>query len=389
MVTLTDFLQSTIILLAIAISALMVYFWFLTRRPSQQSHTGSYQSEITKSFLQINQSSPTILPFHEYKKRYATRVREIAILSATRSDTIDYFREEFIETLKEHGSLVYHFTEYNANGNGNITQKLMEEIIQRDYDLILAVGMYAADAAKHVTMSRNKLVPTVFAGIRDTWWEEKEAEQTAPHMTGIVGSGGWELRAILFLQSKPSMKSALIIYSEYLVDELHVVTEMLKQKNISYYLLQPTSTKDVVEALKNYVSKIDSIITLRDSFSSQVADQIANFCDTHGISFFSSNIGNVDKGAAMGVSLCRTHMGIDAAHKARMILEEHKHPSHIPISHIVPENEYEVKFNQEAMRRQNIDPAIIPQIALTYGKAVHIPVEKQMKVNGYIPKDIL
>jgi len=301
-----------------------------------------YQLSTIKSANKKGKRSPStenhhqIMPYTEYKKRYGSRSREIAI-------------------------------------------------IRRDFDLVYTVGFYAAQIARHVTFMHHHLIPIVFSNVRDTWWRIEEEKKQAFHMTGVTGSSHWKKRIDVFIAAKPNIQRVLLFMSKKwgiepaFKTEISAINAIFTCHNIQTFNFTSLSPGDILHILPNYVNKIDSIINIRHALSSQIAKQISNFCNKRSITFFSTCFDDVKQGAALGVSGKDMKVGYLSAQKALSILEEHKQPYEIELSNISKEHTYAAQFNIECMKKQGLNPELIPDIALQLGKTVQF----QTRENNY------
>lgn len=372
----TLLIGSTLILCAITLCTAL-YAWIIYRRIQDLAR----KRHTLKPPLSFKETSKAVVArYSEYQHRYKSRSREIAIVGPVRRrDTAEQV-DQFTDTMREHGSLLYHFTYYWGIDSPQAAQKQMADLLQKKkYHAIITYGMLSTFAAKRLSKTYGAATPLVFFGVRDTTWHESQKKEPVSHMTGIVSASTWPLRIKMFLSIKPSMKSVIIptFHAEKHTHDISMITEILASHHVTAHIIPITDPRDIAPMITNYADKIDSLIALRSTMSAAVCKQIAATCAHHNITFFSSRLPDVRHGAAMAVSTQDERMGFQAAKKVIAILEEHTKPIDIPLSTIGENYPHEAHFNQLAMRAQGLDPEMLTTFALQHAGRVHVSFQSK------------
>lgn len=337
--------------------------------PTAQLNTAGLTSENTP-----------IMRYSEYKHRFGSRIREIAIIANAKQPAITAVANEFTETMREHGSLLYHFTYYWGRSDTAVTQQQASELVKGNYHAVYAVGRMAVRAVHHATITQNRSLPMVFSNVRDTWWYEEQKKRPAEHITGVTGSSGWKQRIKLFAAAKPTMKSVLLPVPNghsALRSDIDEITSLLNAYNVTVHAVTIHDGPELLNAIQQFAPQVDSVVCMQSSLISLFAPQIATACNQHSLTFFSPYKDDIFHGAAVAVSAADMNLGWHAAQKMIALLEEHKKPSEIPLTNIGPQHQYVAHFNQAAMALQGIDPTILVGLSMRYGSKVNITLEEE------------
>lgn len=321
-----------------------------------------------------------LLRYSEYKRRYGSRNRDIAIIAPEKHQLINETIDEFINTIRREGSLRYHFTHYwGLTSDIRGTQSLMTAALKNNHSALFTIGGTLTRVARQMTSAQSAPTPVVFARVRKPLWNQEKMRGNTAHMTGVTAESGWPQRVALYLAIKPQMRSVLIPITHPILFEIaQEVTDLLNESGVRTQVIRTHSHPDIMHAITQYSDQIDSVIRLFDSLNPHEVIELTSRCATHGITYFSPELPSSALGAAISMSSINEHAGWYAAQKMIAILEEHKTPQAIPITCVGETNQYEVHFNQRAMSAQGLNPLeIIPIFAMRYGSRIH----------GYIPYD--
>jgi ABC-type uncharacterized transport system substrate-binding protein len=358
--------------LASIVAALYIgYLWY-------RQKTRNTSNAVTPQWTAANDRDRPIMPYTEYKKKYGSRVREIAILAINKSTLTQDVIKEFTNTMRERGGKIYHFTHYYGNGSAKSVQKMMAEILQGHYHLTLTIGHAATQAAKHITTSRHAPMPIVFALVRDEWWKKEQEKLPVEHMSGILMAGQWQRTLLLFLEAKPDMKSVLVTGStNYPIPfDREIINSFFESNRITLEYTHPSNTTDLMQTLRHYLGKIDSIIITQDTYSPQIVHAIGAFCTEHGITLFSVSPEDINQGVVVTVSPRKMHHGQRAATKALALLEEDKEPSDLGHNTASTQQPYFMSFNHKLVHKQNISLDRLQAIAEERGILLELHFEE-------------
>jgi ABC-type uncharacterized transport system substrate-binding protein len=202
-------------------------------------------------------------------------------------------------------------------------------------------------------------IPIVFGAVKDPAkiGLVNSEESSGNHITGVTGTGmPFERRIEVLLRLKPETKRLLIIYDMVITNEKCEIENILRRKNITVDAVLVDSASEVENRVIEYLNshkKPDVIMTLRDSVVSVDFKPLIELCNRHGITLFTSHLGAVYLGAAIGIGERSELYGIESAKLVRKILEKNLHPSRIPIKRLDGDFQ-KLKINTETCKKQNV-----------------------------------
>lgn len=336
--------------------------------PTAQLNTAALPSDKTP-----------IMRYSEYKHRYGSRIREIAIISNAKQPVILDTTKEFTDTMREHGSLLYHFTYYWGRGDTKHMQQQASELVKGNYHAIYAVGRSAVSCARHATLTQNCMIPIVFSNVRDSWWHQEKRKHALTQLTGITGSSSWRKRIQILIAAKPSIKSVLIPLpngNNTLRSDVNEVISAFESYNVTPHTVDIHDGPDLLSAIQINAQKVDTVFCLNNNMTTLFNRQIATLCNHYSLTFFSPYKDSVYHGAAIAVSAENMNIGWHAAHKMLALLEEHKKPEQIAVTNISANHDHTAYFNQNAMRLQGLDPSTLVGLSMRYGSKLEITLEE-------------
>lgn len=316
----------------------------------------------------------TVARYSEYKHRYGSRTREIAVIASSKQHITQSITNEFVETVRENGTLLYHFTSYWGQSNLKRMQEQIDTILRGKYHAAVPLGLTATRMLKYASLNQRQPLPIIFGCVRDTWWQDEQSRKKVTHMTGVTGSSGWQHRISFYHAVQPNMRAALIpVTSSQLKGDAEEVSKLLHDRGITPHAIKVHDTAEIINMITHYPEKIDALICLQDSLTPTIAAKISVACAQRRIAYFSPYKADTKSGAAVSVTCTDMRIGWHLGQKMIHLLEEYKSPSEIPLTNIgMLDYPYEAHFNQHAMKAQGLDPSIIASLALHYGSAVHI-----------------
>jgi len=309
------------------------------------------------------------MPYSEYKKTRGNKVREVALISGVDVTSFKQDVDEYTTFIREHGSLKYHFTEYNAQGSPQQLKDFAEEISQRNYALVFTYGRSATTTMQALTSLRKQTTPIIFAAMGHPAAEKLKSESN--NVTGISVTDDPVKRLEIFLAIRESaqltQKAIILLAPAVEKDEVARIHAFLIDKNVHYELLVCDSVRSVLSLLNSHKQEVDTLITLRDTFSSQIPEKVAQWCADTKVAYFSSVIHDVVGGACVAISRVKINMGERAARQTLAILDDHKSPEDIPVMNIGEDAPFEMHINISQLKEQDIPIDAIVTVALRYG----------------------
>jgi putative ABC transport system substrate-binding protein len=195
-----------------------------------------------------------ILCFVVIEQPASADAREIAILKS--SDIAPY--NQAIEGFKSVATSGSTYTEYDVQGDLERGRKLARKIRASQADLVLAVGLKAALAAKLEIVD----TPIIFCMVLDP----AKAELQAPNMTGILIEVPIDRQLASMRSVLPSLKRLGVLYdpakTTALVDEAY---RQAKAIGLEVSAQPVSSAKDVPAGLRAVLPKVDALWLIPDS----------------------------------------------------------------------------------------------------------------------------
>ena len=291
---------------------------------------------------------------YEYKSLHAKHDNfKIAIILPVSHPALHEIQSGFQNTLK--ASISAKFDVYNADGNRVLLRSIIEDIFQKDYDLIVPITTLCATISKEVSFQRKLFKPIVFAAVDDPVSNGivNSLASSGNNLTGTTDYKDFERQFYLIYALKPEVKRVVLVYNPNpgLEKQRSSIQKILENKNISLKTIEVFNPTDI--ALKVADLKQDDIIlVLKDNMVVSNIDILVNICNREHIVLYASDLNSVDNGAALAFGIQEEEFGILAARQALKILVDGVLPSDIPIS--FPQN-YRFKLNLDAALRQNLN----------------------------------
>ncbi len=355
---------------------LLITVWSLL---SSNSRFQKKQQSIT-SYLppHIEAQQRNIMPYSEYKKTRGSKVREIALISGVDVSSFKHIVDEYTTYIREHGSLKYHFTEYNAQGSPQQLKEFAEEISQRGYSLVFTYGLSATRTIQGITSLRGQETPIVFTAIK----QSAANKMASLNLTGVSISDDPIRRIGLFCTIRKAAglerKALVLIGPDASEKENQLIKGFLEENNIDGKVLVVTSVRSVFSLLDKHKENADTLITMRDTFSSKVPEKVAQWCADEKIAYLSSNLYDIPGGAAIAISRQSKSMGEQAARQTIAVLDDHKNPGSIPVYNIGEDAPFEMHINIAKLKEQGIDLTAIINVALDHGVTWEIEARKEI-----------
>ena len=343
-----------LLLLLIGVLLLIIRLWFTIKKLKMivsPIHDNIGECVQFPSIILVNG-----LSFDSYKHK-------VAFLGIAMSESFKQIHTGLIQTLQNEATSNFEFHTYvpSSCDEGGL-HKSLGMIIHNKYDLLFCVGIAMTRVAKDVTLEQNMLTPVVFAAVQDPVKNNLiDSEQSSNNnLTGVCLVDFDYNKQIHFLHLlKPSVRTVLILYCPVygaLEYDKHQTLLALSRYNIiaRIAVVQCGMHEETLFAyLTSIVDGIDALLTLRDPVIISYADVLINFCNKHGILFFSTNLDSVTQGAAVGYGIKEGDYGVEASGLVQGILENKKLPSELPIIHL--QRRHKLRINILTMRMQGVE----------------------------------
>lgn len=291
------------------------------------------------------------------QKKQTSSSYRIAILTPASHSALQKIQQGFEDTLLKKHNLSCDFTVYNANGNRTLMRSQIEEIIQKNYDLLFTIGAHATQMAKEITTKKQHFAPIVFGAIADPVRLNIVASEEASgtHVTGDKTATNYPDQLSLLLKLKPDMKKMLLVYdptqSSGLERDKLEIEKLCVAHNITIKAIEVYKTSEIIQKVTTFLPEVDVVMIFKDNTVVPGIDSLVKLCNRHGVTLFSSDLDSVAQGAALGFGVYEYDFGVSGAEQAYRILEEHKNPAQMPIT---TTKNYKLKLNTKNMQEQGL-----------------------------------
>src|ERR1044071_8078030 len=125
------------------------------------------RTQLLIAALVIGAASLTYYFFTQQQQKQSGPSYRIAIFEPASHPAMDEITQGFTETIKKNSSAHYTFDRYNANGNKTLLRAQAEDIIQKNYDLVMTIGTDPTRTMHELTTKKNLITPIVFTAVSD------------------------------------------------------------------------------------------------------------------------------------------------------------------------------------------------------------------------------
>lgn len=192
---------------------------------------------------------------------------KIGIVQPVEHPSLNRSRDSIISELEKLGmGDKVEITLHNANGDMNLLQSIMQNLMSEEVDMIVAIATPAAQAA----LSATRDVPIVFAAVSNPVEAGLVKDPTKPegNITGV--SNSIPVADIIGLSKvlTPNVKTLGLIYNS---SEINSVASIEKTKaycdkeGIAYKEAAITSTADIQQAVASLTNQVDAYFTPNDN----------------------------------------------------------------------------------------------------------------------------
>jgi putative ABC transport system substrate-binding protein len=278
----------------------------------------------------------------------------IAIVLPVSHAALEEIQQGFVETLNKSATCVYDV--YNANGDRTLLRSQAEEIVRKEYDLIFTIATQTALIVKEVLLQRGKNVPLV-AGAVDYPVENglvASMENSGNCVTAVTGCDNFEQQIDLLHFLKPGVKKLLLVYNPapLLEKQRERLAQVCAACGITLFVLPVFVVSEISQKLSTVITGVDGIIVLKDNLVVSAIESVVSLCNRRGIFLYASDLNSADKGAVLAYGVREYDDGVESAHKAKIILCDHKQPSQVPSSATTT---FKFKINGKMLKSQGLE----------------------------------
>ena len=259
------------------------------------------------------------------------KIVRIAIFQPATHSALDEIAQGFVDTMQENSSLNYMFDRYNANGNKILMQAQAQEMLQKNYDLIFTIGVGCSVTVKDLCVKKQNRTPIVFTAVDDPI----KLDLKNHYMTGVVDQSNYPEQLNLLLQIKPVTKKVLLVYDQSqasgLEKDKHQIRSILQQKNIELIAVEILNVSEIQQKVTGFIESCDVVMILKDNTIVSGIDSLISLCQRYQVTLLATDLNSGAKGAALAYGIYEAQSGIQAAKQAKLILEDGKLPSQVPV----------------------------------------------------------
>lgn len=290
-----------------------------------------------------------------FKKKSDAQSTRIAVFQSATHPALDEIAQGFIDTMQAEAHLHYRFDRYNGNGNKILMQAQAQEILQRNYDLIFTIGVGCSLSIKDLCQKKQDRTPIVFTAVDNPI----KLDLQGSTITGVIDATNYPEQLALFLAIKPSIQKLLLVYDQSqasgLERDAHEIKSILHTKGIICTSIEIEHIGELAQKVTGAIASADAVMILKDSTVVSGIDSLIKLCECYQVPLLATDLNSGIKGAALAYGIYEAESGIQAAYQAKLILEDGKLPSQVPVVAI---KNMVMKINGKHARLQglSIDP---------------------------------
>jgi ABC-type uncharacterized transport system substrate-binding protein len=264
----------------------------------------------------------------------------IAIMFPAASSMTDAIIKGFKEECAQEPGIKPFYHLYDHGGDRQVLHAQIEDVIQKDFDLIFTIGQTTSSMVAELTRRRGCHIPVVFAAVQDPI-QIGIVPRERDRSCFVTGSSSdpteqHEQRFSLLLLLKPDIQRLLIPYYSGcdVVTQRKIanVATFMEGRGILVKKIEISSIKDCVESIAACIKEGDVIWIGRDSIIVSNTRSIAQLARRHRAIVYASSADAIEEGVPFAFAADDKGSGYNAGKKAREVLAHGKHPSEVPIT---------------------------------------------------------
>lgn len=303
-------------------------------------------------FMFIALGIASYLSFASIKKEADIKHFRIAVFQPASHPALDEIAQGFIDTMQEGASLDYTFDRYNGNGNKILMQAQAQEMLQKNYDLIFTIGVGCSVTIKDLCHKKNNQTPVVFTAVDDPI----KLDLQGPTITGVIDQSNYQHQLDLLLAIKPSVKKLLLVYDQSqasgLEKDKNQIRSILQAQGVVLTCVEILNIGDIQQKVTSCIESADVVMILKDNTVVSGIDSLISLCERYRVPLLASDLNSGVKGAALAYGIYEAQSGIQAAHQAKLIVQDGKLPSQVPV---VAVKNMVMKINCRHAKLQGLD----------------------------------
>jgi putative ABC transport system substrate-binding protein len=283
--------------------------------------------------------------------------KSVAIVLPATHPSLNQIQQGFTDALTKSG-LNCEFAIYNSNGNRMLMRSQIEEVIQKNHDLVFTIGSSASHMACEVMQKKQATIPIVFSAVEQGFAANhflESAKNQRAYVTGLFSDNNFKQQVDVLMALKPSTKSVVLVYDPTtkggIDQDVKEMRELFAKHSVRLNLVEVFKPNQVYEKSQALIPGNDVVLVLKDHTVVQAIDSLIKICNRVAIPLYVSELDSPLKGAALGFGVGSYSTGEQAAQKALPILRDGVHPGDVK-----PTDEVDCKIalNVQAMKKQGL-----------------------------------
>jgi len=261
----------------------------------------------------------------------------IATVQIVDHQVLNDTRDAFIEELSELGYVEGQNTRFEiANAHGDIATlpTILDDLVQKDVDLVLSISTPATQAA----ISRIRDRPVLFATISNPFVIDAGTDDRnhLPNVTGVYGSVPMDRFMALVTAIQPNLRRIGVMWNEGQANAVYNVSDLrhVLAQDYPEITMEPGNVSSSAEVYDHALAlagkDIDAFVLPPDNTVFSALEAVEKAADQFRIPVFLADITRIETGIVGAVGFDYRASGIQAAHLAHRILAKGENPKDIP-----------------------------------------------------------
>lgn len=232
------------------------------------------------------------------------------------------------------------------------------------YDAIISMGVWMARSIERLQGHWRKKVPHIFVGVDNPEYHGfVQDENTNKHLIGVkTVFPDYRNQIQTLLDLRPSAKKVVIPHNIHMPrgredipykSEVELLTEAFINHGLEVVTLPITHDTPLHKALQPYTDSTHIVCTPNDSVITVQHEAITHLCEQYGITYFSSDVMSIQRGAAVGFGTSGSSYVSAISYLLHHILNEGHTPNTLPLLEVA--ESAEVRYNEYHMKKQGIE----------------------------------
>lgn len=296
--------------------------------------------------------------FKQSPKKQPGSSYRVAIFEPASHPSMDEIAQGFTETIQKNSTAAYTFDRYNANGNKTLLRAQAEEILQKNYDLIMTIGSGATHTIYELSTKKHITTPLVFDAVSNPvdLGIIASMEKSGNHVTGVTDISNFKEQLNKLFELKPTTKNILLVYDPVDKSGIHEtwaqqIENIAHSKGVNTHYAKVFQTNEIQAKVLPFMQQVDTIIIFTDHTTVSGVESLITLCNRYGVTLYTSELNSGDKGAALSYGVLQYDLGAAAAQLTLQILEQHKKPTDLPV--VILQNN-RLKINTATAQKQGL-----------------------------------